>query len=64
MRATMAMVLALDRPLEDLWFGHNPSDPAFGARVFGGEPDGHAGYWDKDNPALDGMARIVLDGRA
>lgn len=59
----LGVALALGRPLDDLWFGHNPSDPGFGARVFGGDPRGHVGYWEKGNPALDGMARITLDGR-
>ncbi|MFC0503452.1 alpha/beta hydrolase [Micromonospora costi] len=44
----------------ELWFGHDPADPGFGGRVFGSGRHGHAGYWDADNPALDGMARIVL----
>ncbi|MFY1635945.1 alpha/beta hydrolase [Solwaraspora sp. WMMB335] len=47
-------------PGEQLWFGPDPSDPAFGARVFTSDASGHAGYWAADNPALDSMARIVL----
>ncbi|MDG4763728.1 alpha/beta hydrolase [Solwaraspora sp. WMMD406] len=43
-----------------LWFGHDPNDPGFGARVFAGDPAGHLGYWNDGNPALDAMARIVL----
>ncbi|WP_328342944.1 alpha/beta hydrolase [Micromonospora sp. NBC_00421] len=43
-----------------LWFGHDPSDPGFGGRTFPSSRDGHTGYWEPDNPALDGMARIVL----
>ncbi|RAO38895.1 uncharacterized protein ONO86_04383 [Micromonospora noduli] len=44
----------------ELWFGHDPSDPGFGGRVFGSGRGGHTGYWDPGNPALDGMARVVL----
>ncbi|MFJ6195664.1 alpha/beta hydrolase [Micromonospora sp. NPDC092111] len=43
-----------------LWFGHDPSDPAFGGRTFPSGRYGHTGYWEPGNPALDGMARIVL----
>ncbi|MFB9237427.1 alpha/beta hydrolase [Plantactinospora siamensis] len=53
---------ALAAPGRELWFGRNPVDPAFGAGVFAGTPHGHGGYWDAGNPALDGMARIVLGG--
>ncbi|BCY05600.1 alpha/beta hydrolase [Actinoplanes sp. L3-i22] len=50
-------------PADDLWFGHNPSDPAFGARVFGSQWNaGHLGYWDPGRPALDALARITLGG--
>ncbi|XVU26290.1 alpha/beta hydrolase [Actinoplanes sp. CA-054009] len=52
--------LAFGRPEDDLWFGHNPSDPAFGARVFPSALKGHIGYWDPGNPALDTMAAITL----
>ncbi|MGW5672980.1 alpha/beta hydrolase, partial [Micromonospora sp. NPDC003776] len=45
-----------------LWFGHDPADPGFGGRRFPSGRYGHAGYWDPGNPALDGMARIVLGG--
>lgn len=49
---------------EDLWFGHDPSDPGFGARVFGSQWDaGHLGYWEPGRPALDALARITLGGR-
>jgi hypothetical protein len=49
------------RPADDLWFGHNPSDPAFGARVFAGQAGGgHLGYWDRGRPALDTLAAITL----
>ncbi|KWV30309.1 alpha/beta hydrolase [Micromonospora rifamycinica] len=43
-----------------LWFGHDPSDPGFGGRTFPSGRYGHTGYWEPGNPALDGMARIVL----
>ncbi|MDG4806207.1 alpha/beta hydrolase [Micromonospora sp. WMMD1120] len=49
-----------DRTGHELWFGHDPSDPGFGGRVFGSGRGGHTGYWDPGNPALDGMARVVL----
>ncbi|BBH66055.1 hypothetical protein ACTI_27400 [Actinoplanes sp. OR16] len=53
-------VLAFGRPERDLWFGPNPSDPAFGGRVFTSQPDaGHLGYWDPGRPALDELARIM-----
>ncbi|HEX5597190.1 MAG TPA: alpha/beta hydrolase, partial [Micromonosporaceae bacterium] len=52
----------LARPYEELWFGHNPSQPGFGGQIFSGASQGHVGYWDRDNPALDNMARIVLGG--
>ena len=52
--------LSFARPERDLWFGHNPSDPAFGARVFHSAPRGHVGYWERDNPALDTLAAITL----
>ncbi|GIF54356.1 alpha/beta hydrolase [Asanoa iriomotensis] len=48
------------RPSEDLWFGRNPTDPAFGGRVFTGEPFGHSGYWRADNDALTDIAQIAL----
>ncbi|MGR6322120.1 alpha/beta hydrolase [Micromonospora soli] len=44
----------------ELWFGRDPTDPGFGGRRFPSGRHGHTGYWDPDNPALDGMARIVL----
>ncbi|MFI1193147.1 alpha/beta hydrolase [Micromonospora sp. NPDC020750] len=43
-----------------LWFGHDPADPGFGGRTFPSGRYGHTGYWDPGNPALDGMARVVL----
>jgi hypothetical protein len=57
-------VVAFGRPADELWFGADPSGSAFGAQVFGSRPRGHTGYWDADNPALDAMARITLDGRS
>ncbi|WP_433283410.1 alpha/beta hydrolase [Micromonospora sp. CA-244673] len=52
---------ALLDPHDDrLWFGEDPSSPGFGGRRFPSGRHGHAGYWDPGNPALDGMARIVL----
>ncbi|GIF12325.1 alpha/beta hydrolase [Actinoplanes teichomyceticus] len=54
---------ALAGPAEDLWFGHNPSDPGFGARVFASQGDGgHLGYWEPGRPALDALATITLGG--
>ncbi|MGC5308235.1 alpha/beta hydrolase [Micromonospora zamorensis] len=59
--APLAAALAWpDRTGHELWFGHDPSDPGFGGRVFGSGRGGHTGYWDPGNPALDGMARVVL----
>jgi len=56
-----APLLALAQPEPDLWFGHNPSDPAFGAHVFASQPGGgHLGYWDQGKPALDALAAITL----
>ena len=48
-------------PARDLWFGHNPSDPAFGAHTFHSSPGaGHLGYWDRGSPSLDTLAAITL----
>lgn len=48
-------------PERHLWFGENPSDARFGARVFASRPDGgHLGYWDEGSPSLDALAAIVL----
>ncbi|MCX4470014.1 alpha/beta hydrolase family protein [Micromonospora sp. NBC_01655] len=44
----------------ELWFGHDPADPGFGGRTFPSGRYGHTGYWEHGNPALDGMARVVL----
>ncbi|BFU47028.1 alpha/beta hydrolase [Krasilnikovia sp. MM14-A1004] len=57
----LGAALAFGRPEDDLWFGHNPSDPAFGARVFASQPDaGHLGYWDRGRPALDAITDITV----
>ncbi|GIE33427.1 hypothetical protein Ait01nite_064720 [Actinoplanes italicus] len=46
-----------------LWFGRDPSQPGFGARVFPSQFDaGHLGYWDQGEPALDAITRITLGG--
>ncbi|WP_305786166.1 alpha/beta hydrolase [Symbioplanes lichenis] len=48
------------RPEDELFFGRNPADPAFGAHSVASQPDaGHVGYWDEGRPALDALARIV-----
>jgi hypothetical protein len=53
--------LAFGRPSQDLWFGHNPSDPAFGARAFPSDANGgHLGYWEPGSPSLDALASITL----
>ncbi|MGW3605171.1 alpha/beta hydrolase [Micromonospora sp. NPDC005161] len=44
----------------ELWFGRDPAGAGFGGRTFPSGRHGHVGYWDPANPALDGMARIVL----
>jgi len=52
---------AFGRPEQELWFGTNPSDPRFGARVFASQPDGgHLGYWDPGRPALDAITQITV----
>ncbi len=54
-------VAAFGRPEDELWHGRNPSDPAFGARVFATQADaGHLGYWEPGRPALDALAAITL----
>ncbi|MFK3981180.1 alpha/beta hydrolase [Micromonospora sp. NPDC050397] len=57
-------LLAYGNPADELWFGADPSGADFGARLFAGRPDGHVGYWNPGNPALDAIARITVDGRA
>ena len=53
--------LTFGLPKDDLWYGRNPSDPAFGAHTFASQPDaGHLGYWDRGRPALDALATITL----
>ncbi|NLU77027.1 hypothetical protein HCA58_01180 [Micromonospora sp. HNM0581] len=47
-------------PSDELWFGRDPAGPGFGGRTFPSGRYGHTGYWHPDNPALDGMARVVL----
>ena len=54
--------LAFGRPAEELWFGHNPADPGFGAVSSPVGSGGHGGYWAPGGPALDGLARIALAG--
>lgn len=52
---------AFGRPEDELWHGHNPSDPAFGARTFPSQPGaGHTGYWEPGRPALDALTNITL----
>jgi hypothetical protein len=51
-------------PVDDLWFGTNPTSPRFGAHRFGGAPGdpltAHSAYFTPGNPALDNMARIAI----
>lgn len=57
-------LLAFGLPEDELWHGHNPADPDFGARVVPSQPDaGHSGYWDPGRPALDGLASVTLGRR-
>ncbi|SIN20763.1 Alpha/beta hydrolase [Micromonospora cremea] len=57
----LAAVLGLGGQGEhELWFGRDPAGGGFGGRTFPSGRHGHVGYWDPANPALDGMARIVL----
>ncbi|MER7458117.1 alpha/beta hydrolase [Micromonospora sp. NPDC126480] len=55
-----AAVALLDGPDRQLWFGRDPADPGFGGHTFPSGRYGHTGYWHPDNPALDGVARVVL----
>lgn len=57
-----ALAGMIGRHSHELWFGHDPSHPGFGGRTFPSGRYGHTGYWEAGNPALDGMARIVLSG--
>jgi hypothetical protein len=55
---------AFGRPEDELWHGHNPSDPAFGARIFPAQPDAtHTGYWERGRPALDALTNITVGRR-
>jgi hypothetical protein len=57
----VGLPVTLGTPERDLWFGRNPSDPSFGARVFPTEPTaGHLGYWDEGSPSLDALAAITV----
>ncbi|PZG12688.1 hypothetical protein C1I95_25235 [Micromonospora craterilacus] len=47
-------------PGDERWFGRDPAEPGFGGRTFPSGRYGHTGYWHPANPALDGMARVVL----
>jgi hypothetical protein len=52
---------AFGRPEDHLYFGTNPSDPAFGARVFASDAGGgHLGYWDRGGRALDAITEITV----
>ncbi|HEX6871261.1 MAG TPA: alpha/beta hydrolase [Micromonosporaceae bacterium] len=43
-----------------LWYGTNPSQASFGARVFASDPDGgHSGYWQGEG--LTNITRIALN---
>jgi alpha/beta hydrolase family protein len=57
----LGLGLAFGVPERDLWFGHNPSDPEFGARVFPSQAGaGHLGYWNAGGQALDEITAIAL----
>lgn len=59
----LGVAAMLAGPGHELWFGRNPVDPSFGARVFTSQPDaGHVDYWEPGRPALDALARITLGG--
>ncbi|WP_341717601.1 alpha/beta hydrolase [Micromonospora sp. FIMYZ51] len=55
---TIADLLA--GPGDERWFGRDPAESTFGGRTFPSGRYGHTGYWHPENPALDGMARVVL----
>jgi hypothetical protein len=58
--ALVGPALAVLPPENDLWFGANPSNAGFGARVFASDPAaGHLGYWERGSPSLDTMAAIT-----
>jgi hypothetical protein len=57
--APLAGPLAFGQPAEDLWFGRNPADAAFGAERIPTGPGGHAGYWTPGGPALAGVAEVA-----
>ncbi|MDG4828492.1 alpha/beta hydrolase [Solwaraspora sp. WMMD1047] len=57
--APLAGPLAFGQPAEDLWFGRNPADAAFGAGRIPTGPGGHAGYWTPGGPALAGVAEVA-----
>jgi hypothetical protein len=60
-RSIVGLPGSLIAPERYLWFGTNPSDPAFGAHVFSTQPDaGHLGYWAPNRPALNALAAITL----
>lgn len=44
-----------------LGLGTDPTDPAFGARVFDAGQGGHSAYFRPGSPSLTNLARIVLD---
>jgi hypothetical protein len=48
--------------------GVNPSDPGFGAQVFGAQdgslgPDAHSQYWDRDSESLLNLGRLAARRR-
>nr|MDT0661103.1 alpha/beta hydrolase [Micromonospora sp. DSM 115978] len=51
--------LVFGGPADDLWFGRNPADPAFGAQPIPTGPGGHGGYWEPGGPALAGIAQVA-----
>jgi hypothetical protein len=59
----IGLLRGFGHPADDLWFGPNPSGPAFGAHVFTTQPGaGHSGYWATGSLGLDTLARITLGG--
>ncbi len=55
-----ALAGMLTGPTDERWFGRDPAEAAFGGRTFPSGRYGHTGYWHPANPALDGMAKVVL----